>query len=132
MASVTASDLIGQAFRRLGVTAEGEQPSAEEASDALTTLNTMLHGFKADGIDYAHTDLALSSTVNFPDEELAMVRDLLANELAPGFSAPVDRIAGAILNAKRTLQARYTFLLPATLDKAVIVRRNYNDFGTNN
>lgn len=43
---MTVRDIITRAFRLLGVTAAGEQPAADEAQDALDTLNDMIDAWK--------------------------------------------------------------------------------------
>ena len=39
---MTAREMIARSLRLIGVLAAGEVPSADEASDALTTLNEMI------------------------------------------------------------------------------------------
>jgi hypothetical protein len=43
---LTARDLIKQALRSLGVLASGENPTAEEAQDALDSLNQMIRSWR--------------------------------------------------------------------------------------
>jgi hypothetical protein len=55
----TALEVITRALRRLKVYAAGEEVGAEDAEDCLTALNDMLSGWAINGIDLAHTALAL-------------------------------------------------------------------------
>lgn len=45
---MTVRDLITSSLRKLGVLASGEVPSAEEASDALDALNSMIDSWKTE------------------------------------------------------------------------------------
>jgi len=46
----TALDLIKGAMRLIGAIATGETPTADEANDALTTLNDILEGWSLEGL----------------------------------------------------------------------------------
>src|SRR5262249_58931003 len=48
---MTAIDLITSALRLIGVTASGEQPTGEEASDALVILNQMIDSWNAERLN---------------------------------------------------------------------------------
>jgi len=112
--TATARETITRALRRLTVIAEGETPSPEMANDALEVLNTMLFGFSGDGIKYAHAELGLDSTMNFPDEELGFVRDMLGAELAIEYGKELPQtFALRAGNARRAMQARYLNLRTA-------------------
>lgn len=45
---MTGNDLINSSLRLIGVTASGEQPTADEANDALVILNQMLDSWNAE------------------------------------------------------------------------------------
>jgi hypothetical protein len=47
---VTVRDLIKGSLRLLGVLASGEEPTAEEATDALSALNSMIESWKNDSL----------------------------------------------------------------------------------
>ena len=81
----TARDVIYGALRLLGAIQSGETATAEEAADALETLNQMLHAWRDQGIDLEHADLALNDTLPFQDNHLAAIRYCLALEVAPEF-----------------------------------------------
>lgn len=59
----TALDLIKRSLRQLGVYSIGEDPSPEEANDALAVLNALLAEFGNGGLVYAKTldSIALSA-----------------------------------------------------------------------
>jgi len=79
---MTALELIQKAARLIGMTAQGQTLSAEEAQDGLSALNEMLHAWALEGIILGHTDLALGDTVNLPSEYTMGVRYNLALEMA--------------------------------------------------
>lgn len=123
---LTARQVIYRALRRIGVTAEGETPTAAQANDALDTLNDMLHGFSADGIACAHTTVALDSTLNFPDEELAFVRDMLCLQLMPEYGTINEIVGAAAAKARIFMQARYKIVPEVPIDRALRPRRWWN------
>lgn len=56
----TARMSIFRALRLLRVTTPGIDPTAEEANDALTSLNAMMAAYKVNGLNqYTHVTLAL-------------------------------------------------------------------------
>ena len=73
----TANDIISRAAKRINVLAGEEALGAAEAVDALQSLNDMLFGFGPKGIQYVHTTLTATDTVNFPDEQLRNVMLML-------------------------------------------------------
>jgi len=54
MASQTARSLIARSLRELGALAVGETPTADEASDALTTLNELLEAWSLERLMVYH------------------------------------------------------------------------------
>lgn len=78
----TARDTVTTALRLIGALASGEEPEAAEAGDGLAALNRMLHGWKARGVDLAHTDLALSDSLPLAAEFHEGAAQLLALRLA--------------------------------------------------
>ena len=74
----TARSIVTRALRHLGVTAAGEVPTADEAQDALDTLNDMLEGWSNE-----HLTIVSITTTQF-----ALQAGKLAYTL--GQQAPVD------------------------------------------
>src|SRR6185369_2887285 len=104
----TARDIINRAARRINVLAAEEALSFAEMADALQIFNDMLVAFGPMGIGYVHATLALTDTVNFPDEQLRNVMLMLANELADDFGVTLgQKIVSDIDQAKLELQAAF-------------------------
>lgn len=116
----TALDIIQDSLRRLGVLAQGETATAQDAADALTRLNDMLAAFETEAIDYLHVPFtALTNTVPMPESEHGHIKALLAVALAPDY----DRVPHPLLMqqaqaAERALIARYAKPLEAEFDPA--------------
>jgi len=49
--TMTARDMVTQAMREIGVIASGEQPTADEISDGIVRLNSMLKAWAAKGLN---------------------------------------------------------------------------------
>lgn len=49
--TMTARDMVTQAMREIGVIASGEQPTADELSDGIVRLNSMLKAWAAKGLN---------------------------------------------------------------------------------
>lgn len=124
MASATARQVIDRAARRINILAAEESLNANEAVDCLQILNDMMFGFGPAGIQYVHTDLAATDTVNVPDEQVRNVTLLLCYELADNFGVNLDAVtAAAIVSAKLELQAYYLQVNPAVPDRSLRRRR---------
>lgn len=121
MASVTANDIVIAVLRRLNLISEVETPSAEQASNGLTALNEMMHGFSRRGIAYAHTDLGGTDTVNMPDDLIGDLKWLMAERLADdGYEVTLKpQQMKAIHAARRALQAAYYLQRNAPVDTAI-------------
>ena len=126
----TALDIIERAADRIGVLAGEEVLTSAEASDALTMLNDMLFGFGPMGIQYVHTALALTDTVNFPDEQIRNVAIMFCIDLADDYAITLDNdLKDQIREARLALQAAYLNVNPAVPDRALRVRRpGFYDF----
>jgi len=74
----TAGDQINRALRLLGVLAEGETPSAETASDALTALNQMLDSWSTERLAvYATQDQVFTWPANQQTQTIGPTGDLV-------------------------------------------------------
>jgi len=108
MATRSARETITAALRRLGILAEMESMSADMANDALTTLNDLMFGFPPRGINYTHTELALSDNVTLAPAQVRNLVLLLAVELAPDYGVtPPELIVMQAAQAEMQLQAAY-------------------------
>lgn len=125
MASSSASDVITATMRKLNLISEVETMSSEQAAAGLALLNKMMHGFSRKGIRYAHTDLALTGTVNMPDDLIDDLEWMLARRMADdGYGVMLSPLQLALTtNAKQTLQAAYFLRRTSPVDTALRVRR---------
>ena len=82
----TVRDVVTAALYRLNIPGIGDDPSPEDADRALIGLNRMLHGWTARGLNYTHTDVALSDDFPLADQYIAGTVHLLTAEIAPEFS----------------------------------------------
>lgn len=58
--TMTASDIIHAAFRKIGILAEGEELSTQQSTDALEDLNLLIKSWPARGIDlWRYEDLTV-------------------------------------------------------------------------
>lgn len=120
----TARDVVYRALRLLGVTASGTDPTSEEADDALETLNAMLKGWEARGVDVNHdADYALSTTFETATLTSAYtphVTALLAVELAPEYEAGLTPSLAEMARAGwTTIQANFLVSADLTIDKGL-------------
>lgn len=116
----SARDVIKSALRRLNVIAAGEDPSAEEAADALAELNAMLINFKREGIDYTHAALSLTDALTVDDGVAWYIRDCLVEKIADEYGRPLSpMLAAASDNARRMLQAAFKTPTGAAIDVAI-------------
>lgn len=110
----TANDVITAAGRRIGVLAGEEVFTAADMADALGRLNDMMHAFNVNGIHYAHTTLALTDTVNVPDELIDSLKWLMADTLVNDYEVTLTpRQAVQIADSKNNLQGYYWIQPPA-------------------
>lgn len=124
MAALTSNDVITRAFSRTNILAAEEVVNASDSVDALTELNLMMAGFQAMGINYAHTDLLATDTVNVPDQMLDSLIWMFADILANNYGMPLDPSDMKRIDAaKGALQAYYYVPQRAVIDAAVRSRR---------
>jgi hypothetical protein len=84
------SDIINRAYRKLGIIAFDIDMTADQASEGLETLNSLLHEWKLRSVDISHSDLALSGTFPLGDEYKEGVIHILAGRLSPNYEAPAS------------------------------------------
>lgn len=110
----TAHDIITRAFRALGVLAQGETASAQEANDALVSLNAMVAGWKRRSVDLDIAPFALTTVFTLPalapiteaEAEEALVWNLAAR-LAPEYGKSAQDVRAEAARAFAFLQAIY-------------------------
>ena len=101
----TANEICARALRMIGVAPIGQEPDAADAALTLSTLNDVLHGFKARGADLSHTTLAAADTFALAAEYEGAIVDLLADRVAPHYGtmhphqSDVRRARQQIMNA---------------------------------
>lgn len=117
----TASKTISLAFKHIRKTALGGPIQPEESSAALDTLNGMLSGWVARGVDIGHRTLALGDTLNVLPENEEDVSWLLAEQLAPdfGFVSPDAFFIKRVQDAWSSVMATYWDTTPATIPKSL-------------
>lgn len=84
----TVLDIITRAFRKLGISGEGEVLSAEAAAEGLDALNDMLEGWNLQGINRTHRTLALAEEMPLAPKFNEGVTYLLASRLGPNYQVP--------------------------------------------
>lgn len=110
----TARDTITRALVMLGVSLAGRAPTSYEALDGLKALNGMMHGWKAQGVDVGHIDLALGDNLALDASHHEAITALLAVRLSGDYSEPIPQSVGIIAsNGWSGLQAAYITNSPA-------------------
>lgn len=108
----TNTEIITDALRLLKVLAEGETPSAEQASDALRRMNQMLATWEVDGVVlgyFAQSDS--TTTCPVPDWAEKGVMGMLAIELAPEYGAQISQEAAKVADDGYSLILRRVMTL---------------------
>jgi hypothetical protein len=118
---MTALDAINRALRMLGITAEGETPSAAQAEDALFTLNSMIGAWEGEGIRLTLPTLELVTTLPVPASHNDAICYSLAMRLAAEYGKPPS--PALIETQSRTfnaLQAAYVQVPELTIDPSLL------------
>ena len=82
---MTPNDVIKSALSLLGVLAESETPTAEQASDGLDALNDMLASWETQGLDLGHYEVDLNDEMTISPQARKGVKYNLALEIAPNY-----------------------------------------------
>lgn len=112
----TAYDIVLRAYRKLGIVAEDEPMTADQAANGIDALNMMMHGWELHGVNVLHADLALTDTFPLQAKFQETTVYLLASKLAPDNSLPApdtDRFM-------RALQSAYLIIDEARLPNALV------------
>lgn len=108
----TALDIVTRAFRKSGISGEGEILEAETAVEGLVALNDMLHAWKLDSVDIGHSDLALDDDFPLGPEFQEGTVYLLASRLSPNYTIPPAFDADAWF---RKIQAAYATIASVSM-----------------
>jgi hypothetical protein len=109
----TMNDIVTAALGRLRIIAAGETPASADATDGLTALNTMMHGWRADGVDTLHTTLLGTDDFPLDDSFIRGVTALLTVYIADTYGrSPVQ---GVMTDASRGWDALCAQYSPANL-----------------
>lgn len=82
------SEIVTRALRKIRVVASDEPATADQIASGVDALNEMMHGWKAQGADVSHTDLAPSDDFSLSDEYRQATIMLLAQYLAGEYNRP--------------------------------------------
>lgn len=104
----TVRAIITDSLQNLTVTPVGQDPGPEEAAKALTSLNKMAHGLKAEGANLGWGDVQLDDDIPVQPEYEQALTDLLMRHLAMAFQVALSaNQAEAASKGLRTLQAAF-------------------------
>jgi hypothetical protein len=110
----TGQDIVNRSLRSIGVLASEESATAAQQSDALDSLNDLLHEWGARGIGPGHQDVGPSDELILDAEEYRALRLALAVELLTEYQQPpMPLLIAQADDSLRLLEARYSN--PATL-----------------
>ena len=112
----TARDIVDRAFRKIGVVADDEAMTAEQAQAGEEALNMMMHAWLLDGIDVAHVDITLGEVFPLLPQFHEGTVYLLAERLAPGYMRPVTFNP---MEFMRKLQAAYLIVPDVQMPSAI-------------
>lgn len=103
----TALDVIRRAMRLIGALAEGEVPTAEQASDALASFQAMLGDWEARGVRLGavvDTTFGTADTIPVPPTHLQALAFNLAVVIAPEYGK-ADALQAVLPQAERAFDA---------------------------
>jgi hypothetical protein len=116
----STAEIITAAYRKIGIAATGSPITQEELADGLMALNMMLHGFKLQGVDFAHVDLVAADTFPLDPEYHEGAVYLLAGRLSTDYIVPAAFDAEAWL---RRFQAHNTTITAMEMPTIVSLLR---------
>jgi hypothetical protein len=98
-------------MQKLRVIGPGKEPKAAEAEYGLNELNDMLDEWAIDGIDLAHTDLALTDTIDLPGDHNTAIILALAARIGGVYGAQLSAIDAASLDRRLAILRAYHWSL---------------------
>jgi len=134
MTTTTAGDQINGALRLIGQLAEGEEPSAATATDALTALNQMIDSWNTERLSVFSTqDQVFSWLPNFATRTLGPTGDFVGNRpiLIDDSTYFRDPSSGISFGIKLINQQQYDGIavktVTSTYPQVMFVNMNYPD-----
>ena len=134
MTITTAGDQINGALRLIGQLAEGEEPSAATANDALTALNQMIDSWNTERLSVFSTqDQVFSWLPNFATRTLGPTGDFVGNRpiLIDDSTYFRDPSSGISFGIKLINQQQYDGIavktVTSTYPQVMFVNMNYPD-----
>lgn len=131
----TALDVIKRSMRLIGALAEGEQPTAEQAADALVALQAMLGEWETRGVrlgGVVDATYATATDIPVPVTHLQALAFNLAVVIAPEYGRGQDALAAVIPQAERAfdaLHAQYAAPPRVPLDEAYTSQTAFLNLG---
>lgn len=125
----TALEVINRAYRLIGIGAEGETLTGQQADDALNVFQGMVRQWRSDGLLLPDYNLALSAALTVDDADWLCLADCLAILMAPEFAVePSPTLMRNAVSSKTMLRHRY--FVPAKVDFSELpssVNRNFGN-----
>ena len=116
----TAQSVVKRALRLLAITQTGEEPSADEAQDALSALNEMLFSWELESIPLEHIEMAWTDTLPFPTNHIRPITYNLALVLADEYGKqPTQMVFDIAQRGYRNLQNFYLDYDDLPVDPAI-------------
>ena len=112
----TCRDIVQRALRKIGVVAMDEAMTADQAETGMDALNMMMSALMLDGIDVAWNEAELSDQFAMEPQFHEGCVYMLANRLAPDFSAPGFDES----RFKRGLSSAYLIVPDSVLDTTLV------------
>lgn len=111
----TARDLVDAAMRKIGVVAEDEAMTADQALHGVDTLNRMIAGWELQGVTVGWRETGISEEVDLPLNLHEATIFCLAERLAPDYM----RQAPDASRYFRRIQAAYIIIPDAEVARAL-------------
>lgn len=113
----TARDLVDAAMRKIGVVAEDEALTADQAAHGTAVLNRMIAGWELQGVQVGWRETEISEVVDLPLNLHEAVIFCLAERLGPDYTRPAPDATRHF----RAIQAAYMIIPDMEVPR--IVRR---------
>lgn len=115
---------LTRSMRLIGVLQEGEQPNANQTSDGLRALETMLGAFEGEGVPMGTlvgSTLTAATVLPVPATHDEAIQTNLALRLAPEYGVmPSPLLMDRAATTFATLQGQYADDIPMTVEPALL------------